>query len=175
MVGFITMRRNRRQRGATSIEFALSLLVTFVVIFWIIELCLVVYAYSVLADAAKEGVRYAIVHGTSCVNDGGGTAPAGCLCYGPGDAGLACDGSAVGVYDRVKDYGQYSLQNVTGLATGAGACSGGGGCIEVQYPDSNSKPGSRVNVVVHYPYFPIFNLGWAGVTLKAGAEGRIVY
>jgi hypothetical protein len=154
------------------IEFLLSALVTIFLMFWTVELCLAIYAHNVLSDAAKEGVRYAIVHGTSCVKDGGGTPPTGCNCYGPGDAGLSCDATAAGVYAKILDYGQYSLKDLSTLPTG---CSGTGGCIEVQYPDLSSKPRSRVVVIIRYPYVSLFNLGWNGPTLKAGAEGRIVY
>ena len=38
------------------------IVVIFTVIFWVFEICWVVYTYTVLADAANEGVRYAIVH-----------------------------------------------------------------------------------------------------------------
>lgn len=38
------------------------IVVIFTVVFWIFELGGVMYTYSVLADAANEGVRYSIVH-----------------------------------------------------------------------------------------------------------------
>jgi Flp pilus assembly protein TadG len=40
----------------------MMIVVIFTVVFWIFELGWVMYTYSVLADAANEGVRYAVVH-----------------------------------------------------------------------------------------------------------------
>ena len=36
--------------------------VIFTVVFWIFELGWLMYTYAVMADAANEGVRYAVVH-----------------------------------------------------------------------------------------------------------------
>lgn len=38
------------------------IVVIFTVVFWVFEVCWVMYTYTVLADAANEGVRYSIVH-----------------------------------------------------------------------------------------------------------------
>lgn len=38
------------------------IVVIFTVVFWIFELAWLMYTYTVMADAADEGVRYAIVH-----------------------------------------------------------------------------------------------------------------
>ncbi len=38
------------------------IVVIFTVVFWVFELGWLMYTYSVLADAANEGVRYAMVH-----------------------------------------------------------------------------------------------------------------
>ena len=46
------------------IEFAFSVWTLFLVTFLIFEFCMMVYTYSVLGNAAREGVRYAVVHGT---------------------------------------------------------------------------------------------------------------
>ncbi len=50
------------QRGQSLLETAMMLVVVFGVLFSIFELSWLMYTYSVLADAANEGVRYAIVH-----------------------------------------------------------------------------------------------------------------
>ncbi len=52
----------RKQRGSVTIEFAISMLIVLAVLFTTFELCGLVYTYTVIADAANEGVRYAIVH-----------------------------------------------------------------------------------------------------------------
>ena len=50
--------------GATLLEFAVTLLCISFLIFGTVELVSAVYTYAVLADAANEGVRYAIVNST---------------------------------------------------------------------------------------------------------------
>ena len=54
--------RCRRQRGQSLVETALMIWVIITVVFSVFELGWLMYTYSVLADAANEGVRYAIVH-----------------------------------------------------------------------------------------------------------------
>jgi Flp pilus assembly protein TadG len=61
------MKRNDRKpsrRGATLVEFAFVLLTLLVLIFASIEFDRVILVYTSIADAAKAGVRYAIVHGS---------------------------------------------------------------------------------------------------------------
>lgn len=52
----------RGQRGQALIESLLMLVVIITMVLWVFELGWLMYTYSVLADAANEGVRYAIVH-----------------------------------------------------------------------------------------------------------------
>ena len=57
-----TQTRLRRQRGQSLLETAMMIVVIFTVVFWIFELGWLMYTYAVMADAANEGVRYAVVH-----------------------------------------------------------------------------------------------------------------
>jgi Flp pilus assembly protein TadG len=59
------MKVNRRERGAALIEFGLGLLVFFFVLYGIIEFGRIVSSYNILAGAAREGARYAMVHGSA--------------------------------------------------------------------------------------------------------------
>ena len=54
--------RWRRQRGQSMLETAMMMVVIFTLLFWIIEVGYFTYTYSVLTDAANEGVRHAIVN-----------------------------------------------------------------------------------------------------------------
>jgi Flp pilus assembly protein TadG len=58
----ISKTRLRRQLGQSLLETAMMIVVIFMVVFWIFELGWLMYTYSVMANAAHEGVRYAIVH-----------------------------------------------------------------------------------------------------------------
>lgn len=53
--------RFRNQRGQSLVETALMIVVIFMVSFWVFELGWVMYTYTVMADAANEGVRHAII------------------------------------------------------------------------------------------------------------------
>jgi Flp pilus assembly protein TadG len=151
-----SMKRSARkgEAGQAAVEFALMIVFIMLFLVGFLELVVVLYTYSVLADSAKEGVRYAVVHGSL-------TAPG--FCNGPGDTGVPCDAGAAGVIAAVNNYAGYSLHS-TGAMT-----------VTPSYPDGSSKPSSRVRVVVSYPYQPFFGLGWPTVTVNAAAEGRIAF
>ena len=53
---------SRSERGQALIETALVIVLIFTIVFSIFEIGWLMYTYSVLADAANEGVRYAMVH-----------------------------------------------------------------------------------------------------------------
>lgn len=52
----------RRQAGQSLAEFAVILLVLMLIVFGIVDLSRAVYIQSVVANAAREGARYGIVH-----------------------------------------------------------------------------------------------------------------
>lgn len=54
--------RWRHQRGQSLVETAVMIVVILAIALWTFELGWLMYTYTVLADAANEGVRYAIVH-----------------------------------------------------------------------------------------------------------------
>lgn len=150
------MRTGRKkEKGQSLVEFALSVVLVMLLIVGSIELIVMVYTYSVLADAAKEGVRYAIVHGT-----GVGVAN----CSGPGGGGLSCtDSAANNVIKAVQNYASLSFHDSSAMT------------ISPTYPDASSVAPNRVRVTVAYVYQPIFGLGWPTVTVNAAAEGRIAF
>src|SRR5258708_4499914 len=93
----IILRHLRRsESGQALIEFALNALFLLLLIVGFLELVLMVHTYNVLADSAKEGVRYAIVHGSA---NTGGCGPASCAAI------TGAPGTGV-----VKTYAQYSLR-----------------------------------------------------------------
>lgn len=147
-----TLRRN--SRGAVQIEFILSFLTVMFLIFGMWEMIMVMHTMNVLSDAAKEGVRYAIVHG-----GGGGT-----TCSGPSPPAecTSPDPGAANVRAVVSDYAKFTLHDISGIT------------ITVSYPDSNIDPPSRVRVEVAYQFVPYTALN-IRPTLHAAAEGRIVY
>jgi Flp pilus assembly protein TadG len=56
----------RRQEGSASVEFAVSSVVFFTTLIGLMKMCLALYTFHFVAEAAREGSRYAIVRGTAC-------------------------------------------------------------------------------------------------------------
>ena len=160
------VRRNgcRPEQGQATIEFALVVIFWMVIVLSIIEMIMLMHTYNVLADSAKEGVRYAIVHGKNNSIPSGPSCPCADIDGAPAPPGsIPGYGSGYGV---VKSYAQYSLHDTTNMT------------VTVTYPGGDAVPANktpnRVQVVVAYPYQPLFGLGWPTITVNAAAEGRIM-
>lgn len=84
----MTRRRLRALRagdsGATLIEFAIGLSVLLTGVFTLMEICLMFYSYATIDECAREGARYAIVRGSSCLTNG--ASGAGVSCTAPASA-----------------------------------------------------------------------------------------
>jgi len=76
------MRRLKRlagdEDGAELVEFSISASILFMLIFGIIEFCLLIYSGSVVAYAAQQGARYAMVRGSDWAKPCSTTLTAGC-------------------------------------------------------------------------------------------------
>jgi len=139
------------------VEFGLWVVVVMMLFVGFIELVMMNYSYNLLADSAKGGVRYAIVHVIGSTN-----------CSIPVDTtttpATSCpDATGANVLSKVTRYALYSLHSTAGMG------------VNVTYPDTSSRPPSRVRVVVSYQYRPFFGLGWPSVIVRAAAEGRIMF
>ncbi|PYX07278.1 MAG: hypothetical protein DMG88_15180 [Acidobacteria bacterium] len=159
MAGTQTVSFRRRERGQAAVEFALMVVFLMLLIVGFVELIMLGYTYNVLADSAKEGVRYAIVHGTDLDS---------AHCSGPGTTATTpprtcADTTGNNVQSAVTKYAKYSLHNTAAMT------------ITPTYVDGSSAPPNRIRIVVSYPYQPFFGLGWPTVTVRAAAEGRIMF
>ena len=146
-----------RERGQATVEFALMVTFLLILVVTFPEIVMLAYTYVVLADSAKEGVRYAIVHGTGMST-----------CSGPGTAvtipPITCpDATGNNVKNAVAAKALYSLHSTATMA------------VTASYVDGSSAPPNRIRVTVSYPYQPFFGLGWPTVTVRAAAEGRIMF
>ena len=63
------MSRGNRRRGQALAEFALVVPLFLILVFGIVDFARGIFAYSVLSNAAREGARYAMVHGTLSATD----------------------------------------------------------------------------------------------------------
>lgn len=52
------------RRAATVVELAVVILIFLMLLFGILEYCLVIYSYNVVENAAREGARYGVVNVT---------------------------------------------------------------------------------------------------------------
>jgi Flp pilus assembly protein TadG len=122
-------RRSRRavgnEDGSALIEFAVSFGTMMCFVFALMELCLAFYSNSMISEAAREGTRYAIVHGSTCTTS----------------ASASCTATS----SQMNTY-------VSGLALPN--LGGGTMTVNTTYPDGNESPGSRVLIKVTY-VFPI--------------------
>lgn len=155
----------RSDRGQATIEFAFVFILLIVLVISILEIILFMHTYNVLADSAKEGVRYAIVHGANNSYQVGPSCPCAKL-DGPAAPSETAAVDPTNAYGVVKSFAQYSLHSTSGMT------------VTVTYPGGNATPANktpnRVQVKVSYPYQWFFGLGWAAITVNAAAEGRIM-
>src|SRR5215469_8714687 len=73
-----TTRIRCREYGQAMVEFMLVVVFVCLLMASVIQMILLMYAYNTIADAAKEGIRYAIVHGTQNT-----------ICSGPGNPNVS--------------------------------------------------------------------------------------
>lgn len=141
----------RDEDGQAMVETAISLVTTVMLAFWLFELCMMTYTCTVLNDAARTGVRYAITHGTDST-----------ICSGP-DAACANQTPYTNVQAAVKSITAISLHNLTSMT------------VTVTYPDATAKPGNRVQVQLAYTYVPYINFPGLRTALTFTSQGRIIY
>ena len=155
------------QAGQAMVEFALVIFFVFIVFVSAVQMILLMHAYNTLADAAKEGVRYAIVRGSD-----------NSLCSGPGNPNanpvVTCstDPTGTNIQTTVVNFAGLAFQNVTTSEVtvnydpnSANTTTFGAAC---------SAPGCLVRVTIAHTYSPFFGLGWPNFTLYAAADGRIM-
>jgi Flp pilus assembly protein TadG len=59
-----------RDDGSAMVEFALTSTILFMTIFGILSFSLVIFAHHQVSEAARQGSRYAMVHGNTCSVNG---------------------------------------------------------------------------------------------------------
>ncbi len=150
----------REAKGQAQFEFLISILTIMFTLFWMFELIMAVYTMNVLSDAAKEGVRCAILHGTWQAT------PPACL---PADPSInnptGPPTNCPDVSGLVTNYAKYSLHDISGMT------------VNVTYPDGGATPCvalQRVRVDVQYPYVAFIKLP-LNLTMHGSAEGRFIF
>jgi Flp pilus assembly protein TadG len=143
--------RESRRAGASLVEFGVVAFMTIVMFLFVVELGRMLLVYTTLADAACEGVRYAVVHGSTRA-----TGSASDDASGPSS-------NPAQVLTVVKDF------------AGAGALSTSLLVINVTYPGASNAPGQLVNITVVYPYDPFTSYFPKTLRLGSASEGVILF
>jgi hypothetical protein len=143
-------RRRRRSIGQALAEFALVAPIFFLLLFAIIEGGRFIFFYQALNNAAREGARYAIVHGSNS------SCPSGPM--PPGDpAPFGCyDPPGANVVQRVKD-----------AAFGA---LGPSVVVTPEWPDPPGLGNGReadVKVTAEYTYGTLVPIPFPAITIRA--------
>jgi Flp pilus assembly protein TadG len=145
------LRVLRQEDGAASLELALSFSAVVLLVFGLFELCMFTYTCSVLNDAAQEGVRYAIMHGTDST-----------ICSGP-DSACPNQTPYSNVQAAVTSTAASSLHNTSAMT------------IVVSYGNNTAAPGNPVTVTVSYTYVPYLNYSWIQRSVTFRSQGQILY
>jgi Flp pilus assembly protein TadG len=132
------------------VEFSLIAFLLCIVLFSVLEVGRMVLVYTTVANAARAGARYAIVHGGSRTGVG---------VDGPSGPG----NNPAQVVTVVKNFASAGLLTAAQLV------------ITIVYPTASNVPGQRVNVTVVYPYDPLTS--WLPFNLRLGTttQGVIVF
>ena len=141
------------RRGQGLVEFSVVTLLTVLMLLFVVEMGRILLVYTTVANAARAGVRYAIVHGS--------TRSAGTTVYsasGPGN-------NPAQVVTAVTNFASAGPLNMSLLT----------GNITVTYPNASNAPGQPVKIIVVYPYDPLTNYFSKTLRLGSVAQGIIVY
>lgn len=143
------MRRWRRDDSAQGlVEFALVLPVLLILVFGIIDLARAVWEENELAFAAREGTRWAIVHGSNATTKAG----PGSVTYSAGPPT-----TDTGVTSAVMNY----TIGIPGVS------------VTSAWPDGNNNRNSRVSVDVTADFVPLPSQyllnGALTITLRGGS------
>jgi len=144
------MVRSTASRGQTLVEFSLVTFMTVLLFLAIVEISRMVLVYTTVANAARAGVRYAVVHGSD---------PTGAGANGPSGPG----NNPPQVVTVIKNVASAGLLNTNALL------------ITVNYLNASNLPGRMVSVTVIYPYDPFTSILPLRVRLGSVTQGVILY
>lgn len=142
----------REDRGSALIEFSLIGFVFIIVLLGVVEMGRMVLVYTTIANAARAGARYAIVHGGERSGTGVN-----------GPSGPTCPCTQVSTV--VRNYAS------------AGLLNSGNVSVTVSYPDGINTAGSHVNVTASYVYDPLvtYFTPLLSTTLGSTSQGVITF
>jgi Flp pilus assembly protein TadG len=137
--------------GQTLVEFSVVTLMTVIMLLFVVEMGRMVVVYTTVANAARAGVRYAIVHGSSravgtTINSASGPAS-----------------NPAQVLTVINNFAGAGLLTTSLLV------------VNVTYPGGSNAPGYSVKITVVYPYDPLTTYFSKTLRLGSAAQGIIVF
>ena len=127
-----SIRRLQTDDGSALIEFTFIAIMFIIVLAGVVELGRMVLVYTTVANAARAGARYAIVHGGDRTGSG---------VDGPSGPGSPC--TCTQITTVVTNFASAGLVDTSKLT------------VTVNYPNGSNAAGKPVTVTVSYPYDPI--------------------
>jgi hypothetical protein len=112
------------------------------------------YTVAVLQYASRQGVQYAMTHGTDAPN-----------CSGPGGS----------VHRSCPDVAGANVTAVVMAVAGSSGHSLSTGQIQLIWANNTNNPGNPVTVQVQYPYKTYSHVPFPALTINGMATGQIVY
>ena len=144
----------RDTRGSNEVETALAMLVTIPMLICLFEMCMFCYTVAVLQYASRQGVQYAMTHGTDAPN-----------CSGPGGS----------VHRSCPDVAGASVTAVVMAVAGSSGHTLSSDQIQLIWANNTNNPGNPVTVQVQYPYKTYSHVPFPALTINGTATGQIVY
>lgn len=139
---------NPTDHGAAVIEFLISSIVLFTLIFGCVAVAMAFYTYEVINEYARDASRYAMVHGNGCNSPINGNCSIATTCVGGGTS-YTCSSANTALKTYLNNQifpginGPNLLVSTTySHAPGATTCFG---------PNCNGA-GDQVTVTISYPY-----------------------
>jgi Flp pilus assembly protein TadG len=137
-------------RGQTLVEFSLVAFLCMVLLLSVVEISRMALVYTTVANAARAGARYSIVHGGTRVGSGV-----------DGPSGPAQNPDQV--VTVIKNFASGGLLTPSNLI------------ITVNYPGASNAPGQQVSVTVIYPYDPLTTYFPLRVRMGSVSQGVIAF
>jgi Flp pilus assembly protein TadG len=137
-------------RGQTLLEFSIVALLSVILLLSIVEISRMALVYTTIANAARAGARYSIVHGGTRTGSGV-----------DGPSGPAPNPTQV--VTVIRNFASAGLLTTANLI------------VTVNYPGASNAPGQLVSVTVIYPYDPLTTYFPLRVRLGSMSQGVIAF
>ena len=146
-----TWKNMAGQSGQTLVEFSLTAFLAAMVLLFVVETGRMLLVYAAVANAAREGVRYAIVHGSTRATGSGQNNASG---------PSSNPAQVLTVVDKFAGIAPLSTSLLV---------------VSVTYPGASNAPGQTVIVSVVYPYNPLITYFPSTLRLGSSSQGVIQF